>query len=97
MSDRTPRPSYSELAAARGRGGDFLAPGTLRSARPQPSTQNRESGVSFFVEIARFAVKSLIVVAMIFLATLAIMAALFEPAGFYFFEELEKHEIIEAS
>ena len=31
--------------------------------------------MSFFVEIARFAVKSLIVVAMIFLATLAIMAA----------------------
>ena len=75
MSDRTPRPSYSDLAAARGRGGDFLAPGTLRSARPQPSTQNRESGVSFFVEIARFAVKSLVVVAMIFLATLAIIAA----------------------
>lgn len=75
MSDRTPRPSYSELAAARGRGGDFLAPGALRSARPQPSIKNREAGVSFFVEIARFAVKSLIVVAMIFLATLAIMAA----------------------
>lgn len=75
MSERTPRPSYSDIAAARSRGGDFLAPGSLRGGRPQPPVKSKEASVSFFAEIARFAIKGLIVVAIFFLATLAVIAA----------------------
>ena len=77
MSDRTPRPSYAELAASRSRGGDFLAPGALRSGRPhQPRPETREATVPFFADIARFAIKGLIVIALLFFATLAVVAAL---------------------
>lgn len=79
MTDPRSRPSYAALTKARAQGQDFLAPGGLRqnakrSGGTPPFATNQEGPVSFFAEIAKFAIKGLIVVAMLFIGAIAIFS-----------------------
>ena len=75
MTDPRSRPSYAALTKAQAQGKDFLAPGGLRQTAKRPGgtapVANREGPVSFFAEIAKFAIKGLIVVAILFLGAIA--------------------------
>lgn len=85
MTDRRSRPSYAALTKAQAQGKDFLAPGGLRQTVKRSGgaapTANREGPVSFFAEIAKFAIKGLIVVAMLFLGAIAIVGGFAVGSG----------------
>ena len=77
MTDPRSRPSAAALTKAQAQGKDFLAPGGLRQTVKRSGgtrrAANREGPVSFFAEIAKFAIKGLIVVAMLFLGAIAVV------------------------
>ena len=77
MTDPRSRPSYAALTKAQAQGKDFLAPGGLRQTAKRPGgtapVANWEGPVSFFAEIAKFAIKGLIVVAILFLGAIAVV------------------------
>jgi protease-4 len=85
MTDPRSRPSYAALTKAQAQGKDFLAPGGLRQTAKRSGgtapVANREGPVSFFAEIAKFAIKGLIVVAILFLGAIAVVGGFAVGSG----------------